>query len=63
MSRPGSALPNFSPEDFERFLEEQRKDPKYIQNLLDRAKTEFDANWGIDPDSPTDYESHPGVTI
>ena len=63
MSRSGSALPPIFPEKFERLQREREKDPDYIRKLLEEAQAEFDEKWGIDPNSPTDYDGHPGTSV
>jgi hypothetical protein len=56
-ARPGSALPYISPDELAEMQRRRREDPNYIEKLLAEGKAEFDAKWGIDPITPTDYDS------
>lgn len=55
--RPGSALPTITPQELAEAQSQRRKDPKYVEKLLEEAQSEFDQKWGIDPTTPTDYDS------
>ncbi len=54
--RPGSAMTMLTPRELQSLQTRRRRDPDYAGKLLKQAADEFDAQWGIDPASKTDYE-------